>query len=384
MAQEIHDQTGDDELDSSAALMSALNEIQATNQDVSINITRTAKHGARDGEYVGNCDPENFTLEWLANEYGAGHYRIRIIGPGGKLIANKAVSIAKRNNQVPQIANQVVDVENRVNGMFQQFMNMQMQMMQQQNQTNQQFMRDLALANAKGGNNGLQLRDIVELVTPLAPLIMKVVGNKAPAISGISELKEMVDFAKELAGNAPEKEETTNGVLMKGLEMAAQMLPAIMAPKPQAPQMLANPSPRQHQQIHAPQMAPTNSQPQIPKEPETMNINAFQRAQLKMALTFLLSQARENAPANMMAETVVQYMSPEQVEQIILPENAVETLCEIEPGFNEHKAWLTELRRAVLVNAGFATDDLTPETGGAMVAETHGSPHVSFYVAPAE
>lgn len=79
------------------ALMNVLTDLSGDEEGGKVNVYRQKGDNSKKLTYLFSCAPEEFTLETLRDEYGAGDFRVQV-RKGGLLLANKLISVEAPKN----------------------------------------------------------------------------------------------------------------------------------------------------------------------------------------------------------------------------------------------------------------------------------------------
>lgn len=256
--------------------------------------------------------------ELIANDYGAGDYRIRMYSKG-RLRGNKLITIAPRINvdkNLPSFAgNDTAQILHTVLERMENNNQRMLQVLQQQNQP----------------------QDRMAMLQEM--LLFKQLFSSDKPSGGLGQITEALELLKGLGvsvGNKSEDEEEGFGSMLK------QLVPV-------AVQAMTAPQPQYRQQNPAPQMRP---QPEPQTITEEENPIMFQAMQIKLGLKPLLKAAAKDADPAPYAAMLFDQLDEEIIQNAIANPDAIDSLINIEPEVGNYRVWFGLLAEHVKAMLG--------------------------------
>lgn len=338
--------------------------IMADETQATLGIWRLQNDRDKTGAFINTFHPADFSLEEFRNNYGGGIFRMRLTNALGHLVRNKVIKIEENKSEPTAKAG------NDLSAIIEHLAQMQ--------KDTRQEMRELVLElkhNAAPAPQGPSMMEMLALMQnqqnqsmqTLVQLLGIMKPNHAPTGDPVKALLEGLQLGREMSGNAPQETKETSAldILKSGLETLGPIAGAVMAgrnqqnqqrqPMQQRPPM--PPLPVIHQE--APAQQPIIIQPEQ-QEPQSMNF--IEMSKLKMALNYLCDQAANNADAGLYAELAMDNLTPEQINDLILPDSFMVTLGDVCPRVKEFPEWFATLRNAAIemIQEAMREQELTP------------------------
>jgi len=256
-------------------------------------------------------------LETLRDEYGGGDFCIKIhAGEGRRLRMQERVSVespkVKKIETVQQINSETPMIA----------------MMREQMASQQSLLNTLLLAIAKrpepAAASGLGLVEMLTVMEKMTP-------KQVDPMQQLSLMRELVDFGKEVSGNAPE-----DTGFMSAFKALAPALTAMASnQQPQAPQPLRQGS----QQPQAPQpLRQGSQQPQAPAEGQEESI---------VLLKMLIRAAKIGTAPEVYAEVVIDQLGAENCQALINNPDLLKGMLLQMPEAENYSEWFDELLMAM-------------------------------------
>lgn len=286
---------------------------------VTIKVYRYRKDGS--GGYIGTMDPEEFSVENMAERFGGGEFRVRVFDSGNRIQFNRRICIEApfkdfsrdpSQNLAPAPAES--GIEKLAAVMTHGFM-------------------ELGKLVVNQGNSRPQT-DPLEQLEKLSGVMRNLMPQTAPAQSGpsMSELfgifKTGLEMGKEAGGGGSSEFD----VMKVALENLGPVFAAAMQNQQQAPA----------EQISAPALP--NPAPESKPKPEGENVNFAAR----FLVTTLLNAARRKADPTLYADFILDNASAEQINSILAPADWWEKITAHVPAAAPYRAWCEEVRKLVL------------------------------------
>ncbi len=308
--------------------------------------------------YCAKFTPEDFErddLEPIARTYGAGTYRIRVMGATPKY--DGAGNPIKHGGKFVRLLEQVIEIGAPIStGQNTAPVDPMMRgMLDRMEAMNRQI---LELAQTKGAQPDMmtQLRQIAEIQSLFGG------GNNSGKPKSIVEMADEFRALKEMAGEFGSGGESEGGMMgaMKSLlpmlqagmaakATAVQSQPALPMPRVELPQsMRANPAPAQ--------MQPAETQPQNSED----EMQGFQQLAVNAMVAALCKEAAQNSDVTPHAQHLAEMLPDEMIDLLDSP-IWFGTLAEMYPAVEPHKEWFTKLRDAILVALDGPAEEPVPE-----------------------
>lgn len=287
---------------------------------VTIKVYRYRKDGS--GGYIGTMDPEEFSVENMAERFGGGEFRVRVFDSGNRIQFNRRICIeapVKDFSRDPSQFNAPAPVESGIEKlaavMTHGFMELGKLVVNQSNSRPQ--------------------TDPLEQLEKLSGVMRNLMPQTAPAQSGpsMSELfgifKTGLEMGKEAGGGASSEFD----VMKVALENLGPVFAAAMQNQPHTPAA---------EQSDAPALPNPAPNPQPKTEGENVNFAA------RFLVQTLLNAAKRNADPTLYADFILDNASPEQINSVLAPADWWEKITAHVPAAVPHRAWCTAVRRLVL------------------------------------
>lgn len=269
-------------------------------------------------EYVDRRDTSEFEangLPYLAKQFGAGDYELRIYGSNKKLVARPRVTISKAAAQVHHAmpahgsGSDIAGLVAVITEGFQQLGQLIVRAQPQTGASRTEILQELMQMKQifGGGNNA----NPIEMFTQMAGVFKQMQPREPGEGSAFMELVERF-----------------SPVIMEAVKNQ-QALPAPAAGAPQ-------PAGVQHQQPQQPQLTPEQ------KGAREMSF------QLKMQLTYLCAQANRDADPGPYAAIIADQVDREILNGLVNDPDWLSALAKFHNGVNQYPEWFEELRTLVI------------------------------------
>lgn len=311
----------DPELPEDLALMSLLQELGASDADAKVSVYRV-QPGTRKVVYVQSYLPEEFSLDRLQVDLGAGDYRVQVRS-GTRLRANKLISVDDAPGKAPEIVASITpqsgnDAISKLAEMMAQGFSQLGQIMAQTAQRPQ--------IDPESMRRGM-MQDM---------LMMKQLFDRPAPENGADKAIEMLMKGMELAKeiNPSDRESGPMDVVMEALKSFAPTL-AAAANQPAPVQPAYSPVPFNPPPETAPQM-----------ESPDMNVKEMAaRQMLRPHVNFLLKQAIAKKDPALYADLIIDQAPDELLKTVITQtdDEVLRFLTRVNHAVQEHGEWFTAL-----------------------------------------
>jgi len=310
-----------DELTEDMALMNLLADIGGTDSDAKVSVYRISGTN-RKLSFIRSYLPNEFSLEQLQSDIGAGDYRVQVRAKGG-LLANKAISIESDPVKPAQVAMTVSpstapDIGKLADAMMQGF---------------QQLSALMAQNRAPIIDPNQMRRDMMQDM-----VIMKQLFERPEPQNGAIGAIEMFMKGMEMAKDITPKEGDTGpmDIMLEALKtfgapiaQAAMVRQEMAVPIP-VPQVGAIPAPAQF------------VQPAPPEGNNPMN------PALSHYVNMLVALAKENRDPYLYADLIVDQVSEDEIRGFINDPDLIGTLAKINPEAMNYRPWIDELKKGII------------------------------------
>lgn len=315
-----HDTDQEEDLGTESPLSDFISKMEPN--DGKIMIYRLSAGNNRNMAFVFSFSPGAYSyedmLETLRDEYGGGDFCIKIhAGEGRRLRMQERVSV-----ESPKIKKTEVVQQNAGN-------NSMMDMMREQMAAQQTMLNNLLLGIAQRpappAAAGLGLVEMLTIVEKMTP-------KQVNPLEQLTLMRELVDFGKEVSGNAPE-----DTGFMSAFKALAPALTAIASNQPQQ----AQPAGRPGNQLPQAQPAgrPGNQPPQ--------NAHQAEQNESLVLLKMLVRAAKIGTDPEIYSEVVIDQLGEENCTAIINnPDLLKGMLLQIPDGEN-YSEWFTQLIQGI-------------------------------------
>lgn len=329
-----------DELSDDMVLMNLLADIGGADSDAKVSVYRVSGTN-RKLSFIRSYLPNEFSLEQLQQDIGAGDYRVQVRSNGG-LLANKAISIEADPVRSPQPALAISSTANASNDLSQ-----LTQIMAQ----GFQKLGELMLQNRAPIADPQQMRrDMMQDMVIMKQLFER---PEQPAQNGAIGAIEMFMKGMEMAKEIIPKEGNTDpmDIMLEALKtFGAPIAQAAMMRQENAAPLAAVPAP----QI-ASNPAQVSAQPAL--QPEG---NIGMNPALSHYVNMLVALAKENRDPYLYADLIVDQVSEEEIRGFLADPDLIGTLSKVNPEAANYSAWINELKKGIL-------EILTSEQNGSTV-----------------
>jgi len=310
-----HDTDQEEDLGTESPLSDFISKMEPN--DGKIMIYRLSAGNNRNMAFVFSFSPGAYSyedmLETLRDEYGGGDFCIKIhAGEGRRLRMQERVSV-----ESPKIKKTEVVQQNAGN-------NSMMDMMREQMAAQQTMLNNLLLGIAQRpappAAAGLGLVEMLTIVEKMTP-------KQVNPLEQLTLMRELVDFGKEVSGNAPE-----DTGFMSAFKALAPALTAMASnQQPQAQQQLRQGS--QQPQAQQP-LRQGSQQPQAPAEGQDESL---------VLLKMLVRAAKLNAPSDVYAEVVIDQLGDENCKALINNPDLLKGMLLQMPEAENYSEWFADL-----------------------------------------
>lgn len=311
-------QVGADEMSDDLALLNTLAQIGVEQSEAKVNIYQI--NAQKKDVFLYSCSVGEFGsagLEEIQSRYGAGEYRIRVYN-NGRVLTHRRVEVgAPRELKAPMADPAKASAD--LAGMFAQQTSIMMEGFKQ-------------IAEAlKSVQTSMPQQSRGELLQDM--IAMKQLIGLGEARQETPPMQMMLDMLRQgmELGRMGGGEPSSLDILSKAVDTFAPVVSAVVAAKQAAP-------------VAAPVAAHQATLPQPVQEQPAMTL------QLKMALGFLVRQARANADPYTYACMVVDQVPAEELNAMLSQVDWKTQLAQFEPGVQapELSAWFDQLRVEVM------------------------------------
>lgn len=264
-------------------------------------------------QFVDDYAADTFSLKLLQTDHGGGDYRI-IGRTKGMYRFRRDVSISNPVARPETGANNQTDLLSAIHESFKQQTERFMQMFMMQK------------SNENPGTDRTQLLEEIRMIKEIFTDGTQRNDQTSGAEKGIELIKMGIDFAKDMDGSG----KTTNmDVLLKGME-------TFSAP-------LASAIEINNEQKRA-DIAAAKSKPNHTQVPHAQPQRAQEDMRIKVA--FLIQQAKSNADPSAIAEVILSYVTPEQLNYF-LANDPLKALAKTDQRVLEHAEWFGQLAEEI-------------------------------------
>lgn len=335
----------------------ALSNLLATlggDVESSVYIYREGPGGHRDVTYLTECPPDEFSMARLQDEFNGGNFRIHVRSEG-RIMANKPIRVAPRptaqNNQslLAPVQSQINDLAGIVK---------QLAVLVADSRQPQAIQQPQAQSRKEMLEEFLMMKDLMG-------------GGPPPRqVDPFDQMTKVLELSKTVSsmsggggGDAPD----ALSVIMKGMEVFGKPLAeAAAAQRLAMAGAMQNPiDPRQIS-------LPLDQQP-IPAQPAQTEATTESNdmMQLQFYLSYLVGKAKGNSDPVIYAGLMVDNMTDEQINALLLPADWFEKLCGINKEASAFREWFSEMRQVALEmltddEAADTTEEITPPTSSAI------------------
>lgn len=325
-----------EELSDDMVLMNLLADIGGADSDAKVSVYRVSGTN-RKLSFIRSYLPNEFSLEQLQQDIGAGDYRVQVRSNGG-LLANKAISIESDPVKPVQVSVQPSmpspDIGRLVEIMSQGFQQLGTLMVQNRAPVidPQQMRRDM-------------MQDMV---------IMKQLFERPeqPAQNGAIGAIEMFVKGMEMAKEITPKEGDTGpmDIMLEALRTFGGPIAQAAMTRQENVMPLASATP--------PQIANTPAPVQSLAQSEG---NTGMNPALSHYVNMLIALAKENRDPYLYADLIVDQVPEEEIRSFLDDPDLMGTLTKVNPEAANFTPWINELKKGIL-------EILTSEQNGAMVS----------------
>lgn len=325
-----------DEYFEDADVAARLVELAGENTEAKIKVYKSEKN-KRDA-WCFDCSPAEFSESFLRDEYGPGTYRIRMYGDtatGYGLLANRLLEIAPPARR-PLVSSQHQQAAATPGAGGE---NVIIAALQESTRAQLAGLAQLVTAIQSSGQNRQAMLAEMKL---MADLFRPAPGTASSAPDTLTQFASFARIMKDIGGGNAESmdpEAAPYTLMGKGLEAFMEFIRMNKSAAPANAAALAAPAP-------APASAPALAHVQVTTATPDQSEEQM-RIMMRAKLAPLLMAAQSNQDAEQWAEIVYNTADDAAIDMLAL-DNWHEFLCEIEPAFKDHRAWLDKVRAFIL------------------------------------
>lgn len=316
----------EDSPEDDSSVLDVMADLGENEDDAKVKVYRATPGKRGNDAYLFECLPSEFSLDFLRDNYGGGHFRVQI-RVRGRIYRQNVISIeAPKTPTLPAVVSPAPQLNAPVSQNLD-LLTFMREMQNRQLEAQQQMLAGFsAIVERISGTQNSRADYLQEMLT-----MKQIFAQPAQNSDPISTLMQGIQLAREV-GIAEKPETNMFEEMAKTILPALTQLPRNNSVPVQQPQIAA---PVQHQQIPLNQTPDTESEEM--KTPEFM---------IRNYLKTLCAQAARGASAESWAYVVDEYAPISTLREHsgeTEKEKIVAKLAEIYPQVNDHKTWFVEL-----------------------------------------